>query len=167
MEKATVTLKVKALYVLKQIIDTFLTKEVEEDNQKKKVDRDLPFRLRYRLERNLIPIESMLNQVEEAKLQGLAQLGTLTEDGKNVELKDEGAKKKYFEKVSNLLETPISLSIVKCEDSDLDAIQDIGGEFTNDMIKILIAYLINDKELLNDLQNSIEMQYKENKSNEQ
>lgn len=154
MTKDKVHIKVKIVYILKDVIDTFLYKTItNEDGTTTQEDRDIPFRLRYRLERNKAGVDKRVSEFEQLKLYYLAEYGEPTEDGKNVEIKDEGKKKQYFEEIMKLLNKETTLSIIRIDPEDIDYIKDMN--MSNDMTKVLIGYMTNDQELLEDLTNNV------------
>lgn len=167
MNEELTTVPIKVVYVLAQVIDAILNEtKVNEDGTKSIKERKLPFRLRYRLVRDLEPLKKYIKEAEETKLYCLAQYGELSLDGKNIELKTEESKKKYYEKIAELLNIEVSFHIMTCEPEDLDEIKGITNEeLSNKMIEVLISYLINDRPRLDDLAKTIEFNFKENEEN--
>ena len=166
MKKTEVNVPIKIVYILAQIIETFLYKKHKgEDGVEVIEDRDIPFRLRYRLVRNKVPLERYIKRAESSKLFYLAQFGEPNADNTNVLIENEEDKKKYFDMVKTILEERVDLSIIKCEEDDVDAIKDLGSEFSNDMIEVLIAYMINDQALLDNLIASTQIEFGKNGEN--
>lgn len=163
MIKKKITIPVKMIYVISQIVDTFLHKTiVRDDGTKVPLDRDLPFRLRYRLERNLDPLRKYMLQVESTKTVCLAKYGTYDEITQTVKLDSEESKKAYMDKFKELMNLDIDLELVTIEEEDLDLIKDLKvEEFSNDMIKVLINYMVGDQPELTDLAEKLNLNIEE------
>ena len=166
MEKAKVKMKIKDDLVLRQVIEEFLTKTVvDEKGNKTNVEREIPFRLKYRLDRNKVMLDKYTEFFEQQRLLYLAEYGTATDDGQNVEIKDPEKLKLFKQKVSDLLETNVENSIILLEEEDLDQIRDKDIGLSDDTIKVLIGYMTNDVELLEDLATKIELKDENNEEN--
>lgn len=163
MTKKKITIPVKMIYVISQIIDTFLHKTIKrDDGTEVTIDRDLPFRLRYRLERNLDPLRKYMVQVESTKTVCLAKFGTYDEETQSVKLEGDEAKKAYMTKFKELMNLDIDLEIIPIEEEDLDLIEGLKvEEISNDMIRVLINYMIGDQPLLTDLAEKLDINIKE------
>lgn len=154
MEKEKTRLKMKTVYVLKDVVDAFLYEvDTTEEKTPQRKDRDIPFRLRYRLMKNELVLNKYVHDFENLKLWYLAEYGEATEDGKNVEIKDEEKRKEYFAKILELLDKEVTIPLVKCDPEDFDSIKNLN--LSNDMTKVLIGFLTNDIELLDDLTKNI------------
>lgn len=164
MEKVTIKLPLKTICVLQEVTDKFLFEDISEEGKTQKKDRDIPFRLRYRLERNKIILDRYREAFEQAKLPYLATYGTLTEDGKNVEVKGSEKQLEYFKHVVRMLNNELDVSIIRIEPEDIDYINNMN--LTNDETKILIAYMTNDAEILEDLSKNIDVKDMQEKENE-
>ena len=152
METTNVKMTLGASIILKSMIDAILTKEEEVSGQKVRVSRNLPFRLSYRLNKNLMIFEKDIKAFEFAKTELLAKYGELNEEGTQVEIKDDEKLKLYNEGIQNLLSFHISHEIVKLEPEDLERINDEDISFSSDAMKLFIGYLTNDPDLLKEIE---------------
>lgn len=152
MEKTNVKMTVGSSILLKSMIDAILTKEEEVAGQKIRTSRNLPFRLSYRLNRNLIVFEKDIKAFEFEKTKLLAQFGELNEDGTQVEIKDEENLKKYNEGIQKLLSLHVNHDLIKLEPEDLERIDDEDISFSSDAMKVFIGYMTNDPDLLREIE---------------
>lgn len=152
MDTTNVKMTIGASIILKSMIDAILTKEEEVAGQKIRVSRNLPFRLSYRLNKNLLIFEKDIKAFEFEKTKLLAQYGELNEDGTQVEIKDEEKLKAYNEGVQQLLSFHVTHEIVKLEPEDLERIEDEDISFSSDAMKLFIGYMTNDPGLLKEIE---------------
>lgn len=152
MDTTNVKMTIGASIILKSMIDVILTKEDEVAGQKIRVSRNLPFRLSYRLNKNLLIFEKDIKAFEFEKTKLLAQYGELNEDGTQVEIKDEEKLKEYNENIQKLLGFHVTHEIVKLEPEDLERIEDEDISFSSDAMKLFIGYMTNDPGLLKEIE---------------
>lgn len=152
METVNVKMTIGASIILKSMIDAILTKEEEVAGQKIRVNRNLPFRLSYRLNKNLMIFERDVKAFEFEKTKLLAQFGELNEEGTQVEIKDEEKLKTYNECIQSLLSFHVDHEVIKLEPEDLERINDEDIAFSSDAMKLFIGYLTNDPGLLKEIE---------------
>lgn len=152
MEKTNVKMTIGAAIILKSMIEAILTKEEEVAGQKIRTNRNLPFRLSYRLNKDLMIFEKDVKAFEFEKTKLLAQFGELNEDGTQVEVKDKEKLKSYNEGIQNLLGFHITHEIVKLEPEDLERINDEDITFSSDAMKLFIGYMTNDPDLIKEIE---------------
>lgn len=156
MEKIEETLSLGVSIILSEICEQLLTKSIKnEDGTISTKDRDLPFRLRYRLTRNKVALDRDVEFFHTQRMIYLAQYGELAEDGNNVVLKDPQKLELYKTKVQDLFDTEVKHNIIKLDEEDIDQIRDIDINLSSDALGIFIGYMTNDKELLEDLSKEI------------
>ena len=147
--KMEMTLGISLL--MSEIIEKLLYVEKEENGQKVFVDRKIPFRLRYRLNKNRVMLEKDAQVFNRQRMLYLAQYGTPTEDGKNVVIKDEHNLELYKAAVGALVDTKVNHELMTLEPEDLELINDCDIEISPDAMALFIGYLTNDPELEKDL----------------
>lgn len=162
MEKTNIKLKVKTALVLDQIVNAFLIKtSIDKEGHKLTTEREMPFRLKYRLNRNKVMLDKCVESFERQRMLLLAEYGSPTEDGKNVEIKDPEKYKIFRQKINELLDQDIENNVMLLEPEDIDQIRDTDLKIGNDATKVLIGYMTNDQELLEDLAKNIELKNEE------
>jgi hypothetical protein len=115
------------------------------------VDRDIPFRLRYRLNKNLVMFKRDVQVFNQRKLLYLAQYGEPTEDGQNVVIKDDHKMDLYKEAISALVDSKVEHNIMTIEPEDLEMITDTDIKISPEAMTLFIGYMTNDPELEKDL----------------
>lgn len=120
--------------ILYQVCQTMLKNNGKENK--------LPFRLKFRLKRNIIPLERDMQYFEHQKLLLLAKYGEANEEGTKVSIVDEENKKKYFEEIKNLLNQKVSHTLVKLEEDDIDQIKEV-LDISFEDISLIISYMTN------------------------
>lgn len=156
METANVKIPFGLAVVLSEVVELLLHAV---DANGKVVPRKLPFRLHYRLNRNKTALDRDVKFFTEKKMYLLAKYGTITEDGKNVEIKDPEKLKKYTEEVNALIETPVSHNIITMEMEDLDKVTDEVA-IPSEAMKLFIGYMTNDDVLWDELLEDIKFKIK-------
>ena len=136
--------------VLYNVLSQILYKEVtDEQGNVTVVERELPFRLKYRIGRNIVPIQRDVVQFNHGKMALLATYGELTPDGKDVVLKED-SKDEYREGLEKLLATKVTHTVVRLEPEDIDLIKE-PLDISYDSIKVFIGFMMNEPELLKDI----------------
>jgi len=137
--------------LLGEITEKLLYKVESIDGKDVLVDRDIPFRLRYRLNKNRVMFKKDSEFFNQRRLLYLAQYGEPTEDGQNVVIKDEKNMELFREAVSNLVDAPVSHNLMKLNPEDLELVQDTDIKVSPDAMSIFILYLTEDEALEKDL----------------
>ena len=153
-ERIDITLGVSL--ILGDVINLLLyTKKKDADGKEYIADRDLPFKLRYRLNKNRMLFEKDSREFEKVRLFTLAKYGEATEDGQNVVITDPQKQGFFRKELGDILETPVSHSIVRLDPEDLDLVTDTDINISPDAMALFIGYMTNDPELQKDLDTKI------------
>ena len=141
--------------VLSEVTEKILYSIEEKDGKKVLVDRDIPFRLRYRLNRNRTMFNRDVQFFNREKLLLLAQYGEPSEDGRNVVITDEKKMEMYRDSISRLLDSKVEHSIMTVEIEDIEKISDSDIRISPDAMTLFIGYMTNDPELKKDLSSDV------------
>lgn len=143
----TITMSLSIAVALDEIIQKLMYSVVEKDGQKVIVDRELPFRLRYRLNRNRTLLSKDVELFNKRRALLFAQYGEPTEDGTNVAITNEENLAKFKEALSNLLDKEVSHTFYTLAPEDLDTIQDTDILISPEAMSVFIAYMTDDEEI--------------------
>lgn len=158
-EQINITLGVSL--ILRDVINEILfTKKTSADGKVYTVDRELPFRLRYRLNKNRLIFEKDANEFQNLRLFALAKYGEPSEDGKNVVINDPQKQELFKQEISSIIDTPVKHNIVKLEPEDIEAVTDTSITISPDAMSLFIGYMTNDPELQEDLNTKIKVNFK-------
>lgn len=156
-EQINITLGVSL--ILGDVINEILyAKKTDENGQTYTVDRDLPFKLRYKLNKNRMIFEKDSKEFQNYRLIALAQYGEPSEDGKSVVINDPEKQELFKKRISELIEIPVSHNIVRLDPDDFDAVTDTTITISPDAMSLFIGYMTNDPELLNDLESKLNVE---------
>ena len=108
VDNETITMTLAIALALDEICQKLMYSVVEKDGKKVVVDRELPFRLRYRLNRNRTLLSKDVEFFNKRKALLFAQYGEPTEDGENVVINNEENLAKYKKAMSDLLDKEVS-----------------------------------------------------------
>ena len=132
---------------LDEICQKLMYSVVEKDGKKVVVDRELPFRLRYRLNRNRTLLSKDVEFFTKRKALLFAQYGEPTEDGENVVINNEENLAKYKEAMSDLLDKEVSHTFFTLSPEDLDMVKDSDILISPEAMSVFIAYMTDDEEV--------------------
>ena len=122
VDNETITMTLAIALALDEICQKLMYSVVEKDGKKVVVDRELPFRLRYRLNRNRTLLSKDVEFFTKRKALLFAQYGEPTEDGENVVINNEENLAKYKEAMSDLLDKEVSHTFFTLSPEDLDMV---------------------------------------------
>jgi len=137
--------------VLDEVVRKVLFAVKEENGEQVIIDRVLPFRLRYRLNKNRLMLDKDVEWFNQQKMLLLAQYGEATEDNKSVVINDPKKLELYKERVGQLIDTKISHELVELEPEDIELIEDPDITVSPDAMSLFIGYLTNDPDLEKEL----------------
>lgn len=149
--------------VLDEVARKILYAIKEENGEKVIVDRELPFRLRYRLNKNKMILDKDVEWFNQQKLIALAKYGEPTEDNTSVAIKDPEKMEKYKEEIGRLIDLKINHEFVELEPQDIEMIEDPDITVSPDAMTLFIGYLTNDPELDKELSFEINLREYPNK----
>lgn len=152
----TVKMTLGVSLVLSEMVEKLLFTVKEIDGKKMVVDRELPFRLRYRLNRNRQLLEKDAQYFDKQRLILMAKYGEPTEDGMNVIIKED-KQEEYKKAISDLIDSGVEHDIMVLEPEDLTAINDTDINVSPDAMTIFISYMTNDPSLQTELNSSVNL----------
>lgn len=143
----SITMTLAIALALDEICQKLMYSVVEKDGQKVAVDRDLPFRLRYRLSRNRTLLSKDVELFSKRKALLFAQYGEPTEDGQNVAITKEENLEKYKQAMSELLDKEVTHTFYTLAPEDLDLVKDTDILISPEAMSVFIAYMTDDQEV--------------------
>lgn len=143
--------------ILCSILEKIISEEkVDASGNIQTVTRDLPTTFQYKLIRNKALLEKDVKAFNEKRLQLLALHGKMTEDGENVIISSPEEAEKYKNGIGALLDTEVNHTVLKFERKDFeDMNKDLHLNLTEEAIKLLLSYLVDDKDFLEDYSREI------------
>ena len=147
VDNETITMTLAVALALDEICQKLMYAVVEKDGKKVVVDRELPFRLRYRLNRNRTLLSKDVEFFTKRKALLFAQYGEPTEDGENVVINNEENLAKYKEAMSDLLDKEVSHTFFTLSPEDLDMVKDSDILISPEAMSVFIAYMTDDEEV--------------------
>ena len=153
-EQIEITLGVSL--ILRDVINELLyCRKTTPEGKEYIADRELPFRLRYRLNKNRLLFEKDASEFQDRRLFALAKYGEASEDGKSVVINDPQKQELFKQEVTALLDIPVTHNIVKLEPNDIELVTDTDINIAPDAMGLFIGYMTNDPDLINDLNTKI------------
>lgn len=143
----SITMTLAIALALDEICQKLMYSVVEKDGQKVVVDRELPFRLRYRLSRNRTLLNKDVELFNKRKALLFAQYGEPTEDGENVTITNEENLEKYKQAMSDLLDKEVTHTFFTLAPEDLDLVKDSDILISPEAMSVFVAYMTDDPEI--------------------
>lgn len=143
----SITMTLAIALALDEICQKLMYSVVEKDGQKVVVDRELPFRLRYRLSRNRTLLSKDVELFNKRKALLFAQYGEPTEDGENVTITNEENLEKYKQAMSDLLDKEVTHTFFTLAPEDLDMVKDSDILISPEAMSVFVAYMTDDPEI--------------------
>lgn len=151
----TIEMTVGISIALRDIADKILyEKYMTNDGTLAVRERKLPFRLKYRLGRNLTGIDKDVKWFNDNRTLLVAKYGEPSKDGTGVEITDPGKIEAFSKEINALLTTKTKHTVVRIDPSDLEVLTE-NLDISYDEIKLFIGFLSDEPELFKDL----DMQY--------
>lgn len=147
VDNETITMTLAIALALDEICQKLMYSVVEKDGQKVVVDRELPFRLRYRLSRNRTLLSKDVELFNKRKALLFAQYGEPTEDGENVTITNEENLEKYKQAMSDLLDKEVTHTFFTLAPEDLDLVKDSDILISPEAMSVFVAYMTDDPEI--------------------
>lgn len=148
----SIELTIGMILRLKKVCDDIL---FEKNAEGKVVERSLPFRLKYRLGRNMTYIDRYAAAFMQNQLYFKATFGTENPDTHEVEL-DEEAKKKFEQSIKLLLGTKVEVKIMALEPEDIELLTHDTSVGVED-IRIFTAFMMREPEFFRDINNHVDI----------
>lgn len=147
----TVEMPLGISIVLYDIVNQLLNEEKEAEGKTITAPRNLPLKLSYKLNRCKNILERDYKQFEEKRIFYIGKYGKTSEDGNVFEIAPEH-KEAYESSIDALLETEVSHSVNKLEPADFEALtNDVKIAMPESLMKLLLAYLVEDDEYIKDV----------------
>ena len=151
----TIEMTVGISVALRDIADKILyEKYMTNDGTLAVRERKLPFRLKYRLGRNLTGIDKDVKWFNDNRTLLVAKYGEPSKDGTGVEITDPEKIEAFSKEINALLTTKTKHTVVRIDPSDLEILTE-NLDISYDEIKLFIGFLSDEPELFKDL----DMQY--------
>ena len=151
----TIEMTVGISVALRDIADKILyEKYMTNDGTLAVRERKLPFRLKYRLGRNLTGIDKDVKWFNDNRTLLVAKYGEPSKDGTGVEITDPEKIEAFSKEINALLTTKTKHTVVRVDPSDLEVLTE-NLDISYDEIKLFIGFLSDEPELFKDL----DMQY--------
>ena len=147
VDNETITMTLAIALALDEICQKLMYSVVEKDGKKVVVDRELPFRLRYRLNRNRTLLSKDVELFNKRKALLFAQYGEPTEDGENVTITNEENLEKYKQAMSDLLDKEVTHTFFTLAPEDLDLVKDSDILISPEAMSVFVAYMTDDQEI--------------------
>ena len=147
VDNETITMTLAIALALDEICQKLMYSVVEKDGKKVVVDRELPFRLRYRLSRNRTLLSKDVELFNKRKALLFAQYGEPTEDGENVTISNEENLEKYKQAMSDLLDKEVTHTFFTLAPEDLDLVKDSDILISPEAMSVFVAYMTDDQEI--------------------
>ena len=147
VDNETITMTLAIALSLDEICQKLMYSVVEKDGKKVVVDRELPFRLRYRLSRNRTLFSKDVELFNKRKALLFAQYGEPTEDGENVTISNEENLEKYKQAMSDLLDKEVTHTFFTLAPEDLDLVKDSDILISPEAMSVFVAYMTDDQEI--------------------
>ena len=147
VDNETITMTLAIALALDEICQKLMYSVVEKKKKKVVVDRELPFRLRYRLSRNRTLLSKDVELFNKRKALLFAQYGEPTEDGENVTITNEENLEKYKQAMSDLLDKEVTHTFFTLAPEDLDLVKDSDILISPEAMSVFVAYMTDDQEI--------------------
>lgn len=143
-----ITMNLGASLVLAEVSKMLLYKTITNaDGQQILVDRDIPFRLRYRLNKDRILFERDAAKFNQNRMIALAKYGEMDEAGETVSIKDPEKMELFKEEISKLVDSEVTHPIALLSPEDIDLIKDTDMPISPEAMSIFIGYLVDDPDM--------------------
>lgn len=143
-----ITMNLGASLVLAEVSKMLLYKTTANaEGQQVLVDRDIPFRLRYRLNKDRILFEKDAAKFNQNRMIALAKYGEMDESGETVSIKDPEKMELFKEEISRLVDSEVTHPIALLSPEDIDLIKDTDMPISPEAMSIFIGYLVDDPDM--------------------
>jgi len=154
-----VTMTVGVAILLSEVTKMLLYKQSGVDKSGKPiyVDRDIPFRLKYRLNKNKMFLDKDVNHFNQKRLLALAKYGVMSEDGNNVIITDDEKRKLFQEEISNLIDSEVTHALSLLDPADIDLVKDTDMPISPEAMSVFISYMVDDPDLREDIKFNVKL----------
>lgn len=148
-----VTINLGTSLLLREVILRLLYVDKEVEGKKVTEERNIPFRLKYRLTRTISVLDKDFKKSELGKNKILAKYGELNQEGTALVV-PEDKMEAYKKEIYKLFEEKVTHSLQRVEPEDLVEIEDYVEGISQSALALFIAYMTNDEEFLKDFENN-------------
>ena len=130
------------------------------DGSVSRVERSLPFKIKYRLTKNLAYIEKDVYNFEKFKTRLIATYGSLVDENgtQQVKVVDPEKKKLFINSLNKLLATEVTHSITRIDPLDIDCLTH-ETSLDHSAIKLFIGFMCDEPELIKELNTEIDFDF--------
>ena len=137
---------------LKRVCDNIL---FEKDSEGRTTERLLPFRLKYRLGKNMTYIDKYISSFLQNQLYFKANFGTENPETHKVEL-DEKGQEQFNRALKLLLGTKVTVNVTTLEPDDIELLT-YNTPVSIEDIRIFTAYMMNEPEFFKDINSQVDI----------
>lgn len=156
-----ITINYATSLILDKVCNEILYEDkINPDGSVSRVERSLPFKIKYRLTKNLAYIEKDVYNFEKFKTRLIAMYGDLVEENgvQQVKVVDPEKKKLFINSLNKILATEVTHSITRIDPSDLEELI-YTTSLDHSAIKLFIGFLANEPELIKELNTEIDFDF--------
>lgn len=156
MSKSELMISLGAALSIRDTADKLLFEKKKVGDKVMTIERELPFRLKYRLEKNLSQIDRDVKLFNEQRMALLTAYGDV--DGNKVVINSQENMEKFQQDLSYLLTYKIPHSITRLDPEDIEALKE-NINISYEDLKIFIAYMMDEPELFENLALNFNVDY--------
>ena len=119
------------------------------------MERNLPFRLKYRLGKNMTYIDKYSASFMQNQLYFRATFGTENPETHEIEFDEEG-KKKFEQAIRLLLGTKVTINVTTLEPEDIELLTHSAAATVED-IRIFTAFMMSEPEFFKDIDSQVDI----------
>ena len=156
-----ITINYATSLILDRVCNEILYEDkINPDGSVSRVERSLPFKIKYRLTKNLVYIEKDVYNFEKFKTRLLAAYGSLVEENgaQQVKVVDPEKKQLFINSLNKLLATEITHSITRIDPLDIDCLTHETA-LDHSAIKLFIGFMCDEPELIKELNTEIDFDF--------
>lgn len=156
-----ITINYATSLILDRVCNEILYEDkINPDGSVSRVERSLPFKIKYRLTKNLSYIEKDVYNFEKFKTRLLAAYGSLVEENgvQQVKVVDPEKKQLFINSLNKLLATEITHSITRIDPLDIDCLTHETA-LDHSAIKLFIGFMCDEPELIKELNTEIDFDF--------
>lgn len=150
------TMTVGIAIVLNEVSRLLLYKQkTNENGQPVLVDREIPFRLKYRLNKNRMMLETDVKRFNQSRMIALAKYGEQAPDGENVIITDPVKRQAFEKEISDLIDSQVTHPLNLLDPRDFEVINDTDMPISPEAMSIFTAYMVDDPDFQKDIELSV------------
>ena len=147
-----IKLRLSTVLQLKKVCDNIL---YEKDSEGRITERDLPFRLKYRLEKNMTYLDKYSSVFLQNQLYFKANFGTENPETHAIEFEETGAKQ-FTYALKELLRKEVAINVTTLEPEDIELLTFNTSASLED-IRIFTAFMMDDQSFFEDINNKVDI----------